>query len=148
MAKTVASASQIASNWSSAMASPQTSQKYTAGINRVTQSPTAAAATPQAEAAYLAGIQNAINSGKRANALNAVSLQSWKQAATTMGASGLARGAQKGTPKYTAAVQKWQPIYQQASDAASQIPKDGSLASAQARWLASTQVLMAAAGKQ
>jgi len=144
--KTVASASQILQNWQGAMGNPATAQKYSAGINKVTTSPMEQAASADAEQRYIAGVQAAVNSGKRAAALRAVTLAQWKQQAMNVGAQRLASGATKGTPKYQTALQKWQPIYQEASNAAQSLPKGG-FAQAQARWAASTQVLMAAAGK-
>jgi hypothetical protein len=142
---TVKSASAILQAWQNAMASPATAQKYTAGVNAVTDSPTAKAASADAQQRYIQGTQAAVSSGRMASALNAVSLSQWKQQATNVGASRLASGAQKGASKYQAALQKWQPIYQQASDAAAALPKGG-FANAQARWSAAVQVMMTAAG--
>jgi hypothetical protein len=147
MAKTVAPASQILQNWQQAMANPATAAKYTAGINRVTVSPMEQAASSDAQQRYIQGTQAAVNSGRMANALRSVTLAQWKQQATTVGASGLARGATKGTPKYSQALQKWQAIYQEASNAASALPKGG-MANATARWAAAVTVMMAAAGRQ
>ena len=143
MARTV-NPGAMAQNWASAMASPTTSAKYTAGVQAVTQSPGAAAATPEALARYAQGCANSVNSGKRAASLG-YSLQSWQTAATQKGAPRLSTGAQMALPKFQAFAQKWAPIYNQASQAASALPKGG-LANALARVSASIQVLMQAAG--
>lgn len=143
MAKTV-NPQQMAQNWANAMASPTTSQKYTQGIQGVTQSPGAAAATDQALARYQAGCAASVASGKRAASLQ-YSLQSWQQAAIQKGAPRLASGAQMALPKFQAFAQKWAPIYQQASAAAHALPKGG-LGNAMARVQATISVLMQAAG--
>lgn len=65
----------------------------TDGVNRVSESPTAKAATPQAEQRYLSGVQEAVSSGKRAAALNRVSLGDWKAAMLNKGIPRIASGA-------------------------------------------------------
>lgn len=134
---------QILQAWQQGMSNPQTATNYTNGINAVTESPMAAAATPAAMQAYVAGVQNSVNNGSRAAALNGVSISTWKNNATTVGAQRLASGAQKASPKYLAAMQKWAPLYAQASQAAAAItgPK-GNLATALAKVQASLTVMI------
>lgn len=143
MAKNMSNA---AAKWVAAMQSPMTQQSYKDGVNSVTQSPTVAASTPDAEARYVSGVQQSVSSGKRAAALQAVSLQQWQQAALNKGAPRLSSGASNAQAKMQAHFAKWGPIYQQASAAAHALPKGG-LGNAMARVQASIQVLMAAAGK-
>lgn len=146
MGKQVKSPQQSSQNWQQAMSAPATAQKYSAGIDRVTQSPMEQAASAAAMQLYLQRVQDAVTSGRRERALRNADFNVWKTQAKGVGAAGLARGAQKGQGKVQAHFQKWAPIYQQASDAAQSLPKGG-FAAAQARWSASTQVLMSAAGR-
>jgi hypothetical protein len=101
------------------------SQNYIAGINAVTVNPMQLAATDQAMQAYQNGVMRSVSSGRRAAALNAANPATWKTNAVTVGASRLVSGAQKAKPKVDAHFQKWQPIYAQASAAASALPKGG-----------------------
>ena len=141
MAKTV---DQMVASWKSAMASPQTSQNYTNGINGVTDSPMAKAAAAQDR--YQAGVIQSVASGKFASSLNAVPLSVYKQNAINKGAPRLASGAAAAVPKVTAHFQKWAPIYAQVAQTVAGMPKGG-LANAQARAAAAIQILMQAAGK-
>jgi hypothetical protein len=104
------------------------------------------AASPESEALYLQRVQESVNSGKRSAKLRAADFGNWKTQSKSLGASGLARGAQKGNAKVVAHFQKWGPIYQQASDAAQSLPKGGIDAS-MARCRAAVAVMMAAAGR-
>jgi hypothetical protein len=105
MAKTT---QQIVANWQKGMASAGAA--YTAGINAVVNSPMAAAAA-QAQKA-MANYNAALSSGQWANSLNNTSLSYWKSQASAAAAK-LSMGATKGTPKYTAAINALQPVYQQ-----------------------------------
>lgn len=135
---------QMAAAWKQGMGSA--GAKYTAGINKVTESPMAKAATPEAMQRYVDGVQRSVSSGKRAAALNASPLSTWKTNATTFGASNLAQGAQKGHPKYMAQAQKWAPILAQASQAAAAVTGPKSHGTAMAKVAANLQVIMTAAG--
>ena len=140
------SADQIVSNWTAAMASPQTAKRYTDGVNAFNGNPMALAATPEAEARYIQGINDAVQSGRRAAALNAASPAQWKANCVNVGAQRLQSGAQKGKANYATAMQKWASVYANISSTVSSMPKGG-LANAQARSATAIQMLMAAAGK-
>lgn len=144
MAKTAA---QMAQSWQTAMAAPSTASNYKAGIAGTTVNPMAMAATPAAQALYAQRTAEAVSSGKMANALNATSVQTWKDNSMNVGAQRFTSGAQKASNKVQAHFQKWAPIYAQASAAAAAIPKDGTMATALAKVQAALQVTMAAAGK-
>lgn len=138
-------AAQMAARYAAGMAGA--AQKYTDGVNAVTESPTAKAATPEAQALYLRNIQESVSSGRRAAALQNVSLQQWKDAAVKKGANRLASGAQAALPKVQAFFQNWAPVFAQASQAAAAIPNDGSIETALAKVRASITVMRQAAGK-
>jgi hypothetical protein len=140
-------AQQMSDNWTAAMQNPQTATKYKQGIQATTVNPMALAATPQAEQLYLTKVQQSVASGKRSQKLMSVNPQTWKDNASNIGATQLTVGAQRGKAKVNAHFQKWAAVYQQASDAAKAIPKDGSMGSAMARVQAAIQVMMSAAGK-
>lgn len=91
-----ATAAEAAANWNTGFSAAGT--KYTAGINAVTVAPGQLAAAQQN--AYLANVQ--ANVGVWAAKVAAVSLASWKTAASTTGAQRLGSGATKGQPKYQA----------------------------------------------
>lgn len=80
---------QVAANWQRGLSSA--TDKIKAGINAVTEAPTARAA--RRVDAQVAGVQRAAASGKTAAALNAVSLDDWKQAFLNKGVSRIASGA-------------------------------------------------------
>jgi hypothetical protein len=82
-------ASAAATAWKTSMQTAAT--KYTAGVNKVTQSPMQAAAANAA--GYIQGVTDAVNNGKYVKGLNRVSLSDWKTAATQKGAQRLASGA-------------------------------------------------------
>ncbi len=109
MAKSV---QQIIQKWQQGMA--QAGPAYTQGTGAVQQSPMAAAAA-QAQKAQ-ANYNNALSSGQWANSLNATPISYWKSQCAGAAAK-LASGAQKGTPKYTAAITALQPVYQQMKQA-------------------------------
>ena len=75
-------------------------EDYRKGIERVTESPTAKAA--QSAEKMLQKIMEAIQSGRWAAALNAVSLADWKAAATTKGVARMAAGVAAGESKQRA----------------------------------------------
>lgn len=119
---------------------------YTEGINNTTVNPMALAATPEAMQKYQDGVARSIASGKRRDALNAANPQTWKANAVQFGAANLANGARKASPKFQAAMQKWGPIYAQASQAAAAVQGPKGMATALAKQQAALQVLMSAAG--
>jgi hypothetical protein len=92
------------------------------GVAAVTVSPTSKAA--QAVDRMVAGVQRAAASGKIANALNAVSLQSWQQSMTQKGIPRIATGAQAALPKFQAFLTQLIP-FQQAGLA--QLPPRGDI---------------------
>lgn len=73
---------------------------YTKGVQRVTVAPTQKAA--QAEAKMLQNVMEAIQSGRWKAALEAVSLESWKEAAMQKGAQRIAAGVQGAVGKQEA----------------------------------------------
>ena len=139
------SAQQMADAYKQAMQSPQTAQRYKDGIAGYNGNPMAAAAAPDAQARYAQNTQAAVSSGKMAAKLNAVPVQTWKDNAMNVGAARLTSGAQKAMSKVQQHFQKWQPIYQQCSDAVKGMPKGG-IANATARVQAVLQILMSNAG--
>lgn len=124
MAKDPAS---IAAAWESGLSGA--SQKYTDGVNAVTQAPGAAAA---AQAGVWAANTQAAQS-KFARNVAKVGLSQWQQAAATKGAGRLASGAAAGAPKYAAFIQKFQPFIMNAKAA---LPKRGSYEQNKARMVA------------
>jgi hypothetical protein len=136
--------SKVAQKWQSAMGSPQTQQAYKDGVAAVQVSPTQQAA--QQLDRYLQGTSDAVNSGRMAARLNAVTLQQWQQQAQTIGAQRLSTGAQKGAAKYQAFTQKWAPVWQQQRAAAAALPKGG-IANALARVQAVIMIAKQAANK-
>lgn len=72
-------------------------QQITNGVNAVEQSPTALAAAKQAK--MRAGIIEAIDSGKWAAALKAVSLEQWKTKMLNVGIPRIAQGADNAQAK-------------------------------------------------
>lgn len=141
MARAAKTAEQISANWQAGMAGAR--NKYVQGIQALTSSPTAAAATDDAQQRYLANIQESVSSGRRAAALNAVSLQAFQAACIGKGADRLSSGATQGKQAHLSAMQKWAPIYAQASQAAAGVPKSDTLG----RVRAAINAMKAAAGK-
>lgn len=139
------SAQQMADRYLQSMKAGSTQDRYKQGIDSVTESPMAKAATQEATDLYLRRIQESVSSGRRQQKLMAVPLQRYKDNAKAK-ADRLASGAQAASAKVVAHFQRYQPIYEQASNAAKNLPKGG-INEAQARWRASTEVLMAAAGR-
>jgi hypothetical protein len=91
-----ANAADAAAAWSSGFSGAST--KYTAGINAVTTPPGQLAAAQKN--LYVANVQAQANVW--ASKVAAVDLQTWKNAATGVGAQRLATGATKGAPKVQA----------------------------------------------
>lgn len=98
-------AQQAAANWSRGMSNA--TEKIRAGIQAVTESPTAKAA--QATDRYLQGVQQSVASGKMARALNAVTLQDWKNAAIEKGVNRIATGAAQAQSKFAAFMTEFLP---------------------------------------
>lgn len=103
--------------WATNMAAAQ--QKITDGINAVTESPTAKAA--QSLDKYLNGVQNAVQSGRMAKKLNAVSLSDWKTAALAK-VSRIGSGAQTAKPKMLKHLAAFLPFVQQVRQNVRQMP--------------------------
>lgn len=136
------SAQQATNNWKAGMQAPTTAQRYKDGINSYQGNPMQAAAS---QADYWA--QQVVNSKQRyIDKLNATPVDRWRTNATTMGATALTTGATKGASKYQDYANKFQGVWQQASQAAKSLPKGGK-ANALARISASMDVMMQAAGK-
>jgi hypothetical protein len=140
------SAQDSAAKWLAAMQAPATSQAYAAGVAAVTVSPTAQAATPQAEQLYLQGVQDAVSSGRRAAALNSVTLQAWQAAASGKGAQRLSSGAQAAQGKVQAFFTKFAPVFQNIHQTVNAMPKGG-MANSLARVQTAITLLKQAAGK-
>ena len=84
------SASDISKKWSERTSGA--TEAYKKGVNNVTESPTAKAANNLDKA--LANYTKAINSGKMAKTLNAVTLADWKSKTSELGSQRLATGVQ------------------------------------------------------
>lgn len=98
-----ATAASAAERWSSNFAGAGT--RYTAGIQAVTTAPGQLAAAQKN--LYVQKVQE--SSGVWAAKVAAVDLQTWKNAATTVGAQRLATGATKGAPKMQAFMSNFLP---------------------------------------
>jgi hypothetical protein len=145
VAKQVKPADQITANWVAGMQSPNAQNKYKQGIANYQGNPMAQAASPAALDKYVRHVQESVASGKRAASLNAADPALWKTNAMTVGAPGLGAGALKKKAKHAKRMQGWQPIYQQASNAAAAVPDDGNIN--QGKWAAAAQAMKAAKGK-
>jgi hypothetical protein len=115
------------------------SQKYTEGINAVTVAPGQLAAAQKN--LYVANVQAAANTW--ASKVGAVSLQDWKNSATTTGAARLATGATKGAPKMQAFMQNFLP---QLSSVVDGLPARGSFEQNLQRFTSYAQALHAKKG--
>jgi hypothetical protein len=113
--------------------------KYSAGINAVSVAPGQLAANQKQ--AYLANVQASANIW--AAKVAAVPLQDWKTAATGVGASRLASGAQKGAPKVAAFMQSFLP---QLSSIVGSLPPRGTFDQNLARFTNYAQALHAKKG--
>lgn len=132
-----ATAADAANSWSTNFAAAGT--KYAAGINAVTVAPGQLAAAQKN--AYVANVQ--ANSGIWAAKVASVSLQDWKQAATTTGAQRLATGATKGAPKMQTFMSKFLPSLGSIVDG---LPARGSFDQNLQRFTAYAQALHAQKG--
>lgn len=138
-------AQQASANWTGAMGSAQTKQKYIDGINGYSGNPMADAATPQAMQAYADGVQRSIDNGKRLKSLQNASPTLWKSNATSIGASNLQSGAKKGAPKYQTNIAPYAAVWPQMRAAARALPKGG-LQNATNRVNAALSIIMGVAG--
>lgn len=138
-------AQQAQSNWTAAMGSGQTKTNYINGINAVTVNPMQLAAAPEALQKYIDGCQRSLDTGKRAKALNAASVATWKGNATSIGANNLATGAKKAQDKYARNIAPYAAVWPQMRQASKALPSGG-IANAQAKANAALAVLMQAAG--
>jgi len=142
----VKTAPQMADNWAQAMGNPQTASKYKQGIQSTTVNPMAMAATPEAMNLYATRVQESVTSGRRAQKLNAVPVDRWKNNAVNVGSTQLTVGATKAKAKVQEHFNRWASVYAQAHDAAAALPKGGE-ANALARVAAAMRVMMQAAGR-
>lgn len=110
----------VADRWASGLSGA--TQKIKDGINAVTESPTAKAA--RAIDRMVAGVQRAAAEGKTQDALNAVSLQSWKDSAINKGVARIASGAQQAKPQMAAFMTQFLPFVDSARQA---LPARGDL---------------------
>lgn len=138
-------AQQAVANWTGAMSSAQTVQRYKDGINNTTVNPMALAATDTAMQAYVQGVQRSVDSGKRARSLSAANVADWKNNAVTYGAQNLATGAKKAQSKYQRNIAPYAAVWPQMKQAAAALPSGG-LANAVNKVQAALQVIMGVAG--
>lgn len=122
MAKTLA---QAVANWTSAMGSTETANRYKQGIQNCTDNPMQLAATDQAMENYLNGVKRSITSGKRVAKLQAASFTDWKAIASTVGVQNLANGAKKGSPKMSRGLAPYAAVWPQMTAVAKALPKGG-----------------------
>ena len=120
--------SQVADKWATNTSNAQ--QAFKDGVNSVTTSPTSQAAL--AGDRMVQGVQQAVSSGRWAAALNAVTLDSWKQSMLSKGAARISGGVQAAKPKMTAFMTSWLPYEAALSQRIQAMPK-GTLADSQAR---------------
>jgi hypothetical protein len=119
---------QVAAKWAANTSAASTSFKN--GVQAVSVSPTAKAA--QSLDRYQAGVLAAVSSGRMAAALNAVSLDDWKNSMLTKAAARIPQGVQAAVGKVTAFMDKWLPYQAQLQARIAAMPKGG-VAEAQAR---------------
>lgn len=112
-----ATAAEAAAAWKTGFAG--SSAKYTAGINAVTTAPGQLAAAQKA--AYVRGVQE--NENIWASKVAAVDINTWKAAATGVGAGRLASGGEKGMPKMQQFMTNFLPVL---SQTVSTLPPRGS----------------------
>lgn len=116
MAKTPQS---IAAKWAANL--QNNVQSITDGVNAVTQSPTAKAA--ENLDAYLRNTMAAVQSGRMAAKLQAVSVDQWKQAFIQKGIPRIQQGAQQAIPKVQRFMTAWMPVMNAASAQIQSMPK-------------------------
>lgn len=115
----MASAATVATRWANGMSG--SADKIKQGVQGVTESPTAKAA--QSLDRMLAGIQRAIQSGKMAAKLNAVTLAAWQQAMIDKGVLRVASGATAAKPKFQAFMQEFLPYLEQGRQQLASMPR-------------------------
>lgn len=93
---------------------------YQKGVAAVTTAPGQLAA--QKKEKFRAGIQEALDSGKWEQRVAAVSLQSWKEAASTKGASRLGQGVQAAVNKMAGFMSEFLPFQESVMQRADQMP--------------------------
>ncbi len=81
--------------------------KYQRGVEAVTVAPNKKAA--EALPRWIASVTSKKTQDKYVRRNQAVTLESWKAAATQFGVPNLSRGAQKGAPKYASFAEKFYP---------------------------------------
>lgn len=123
------SAQQAADKWANNLSQATTSM--TNGANAVTESPTAKAA--RRVDAQVAGVQRAAASGKTAAALNAVSVDQWRNAFVKKGIPRVATGATEAKPKMVTFMNFLLPVVQQGKAQLDQNMPRGDAAQNQAR---------------
>lgn len=126
----------VASKWATNLSNSTTS--ITDGVNAVNTAPGQAAAA--AQATMRSRILAAIDSGKWAAAVSAVSLQSWKNSMLTVGVPRIADGANKGKPKMQAFLQSFLPYVANVQQQVRAMP-NATQADREARMLANARLL-------
>lgn len=111
-------AAQVADNWQRGM--QNSTERLKAGINAVDVAPTAKAAA--AVDRQVQGVIAAAQSGKTQRALQAVSLQDWKDAMLKKGVARVAQGAAAATPKFQSFMTKFLPYLKQGQDKVNSMP--------------------------
>lgn len=91
------------------------------GVEQVKESPTKAAA--RNIDGYLSGVQDAVSSGRFERALNAVSLEDWKQAYLDKGLKNLDNGVKAAESKMARFLDKYLPYIQSKSEEIKRMPK-------------------------
>lgn len=109
-----------AAAYAEGMASGKAKAKYIAGVNGVTENPLAKAALQKDKAVN--AYAEALNSGRWASSLNAFGFEQWKALTAGQGANNLQAGAKKGQAKYTRALTRMAPLYQQSREALASMP--------------------------
>ena len=122
------SAADVANKWVTNTSNSGAAMK--AGAMSVTVSPTQTAALHLDR--YQAGVINAVQSGRMATALNAVSLPDWQQAYITKGIARMPQGVQAAKPKFQQFMDTWLPKMDTLKSRIAQMPKS-TLADSQAR---------------
>lgn len=110
---------QLAQNWKNGLTNAVT--KIQDGVSRVTENPMAKAAARQD--AWVAGINKAAQSGRWANALNQVDLNTWKNNTRQKVGERLAGGAAAAVPKVQKFAQYLIPTVNAAVAQVDQMPK-------------------------
>lgn len=111
-------AQEAARRWASNLRNARKSIE--AGVRAVTVSPTAQAA--QKLDKYQEGIRKAIETGKTAQRMQAVTVQQWQDAAIQKGLARLDSGVEAGTPKMQSFLTEFLPYAEQVSQSVKQMP--------------------------